>query len=82
MLAEHDLSGLSCVCMYVDHHEVYTPNAPCRTIGSSINSLTDQNAVFPDTIKKYMATEFKLTTKPHVVEVCHNADEALLVYLA
>ena len=30
--------------------------------------------------KTHMATEFPLTTKPHVVEAWHNADEAFLVW--
>ena len=41
LLAECDLSSLSCVCLYVDHPRVYTPNAPSRTIGS--NQLTNQS---------------------------------------
>ena len=56
MLAEHDLSSLSCMCMYVDHPTVYTPNIPSGAIGPS--QLTNQSKCsISRHNKNHMATE-------------------------
>ena len=75
LLAEHDLSSLSCMC--VDHPNPIPSNVPCWTTGSS--QWTNQSEYNISRHKKRHGYTFKLTTKPYVVEAWHNADEVLLV---